>query len=432
MTGAERPRYGGTLRVAIEESAHGLDPADSGSPALRSLGRLVFENLVGFDDRGRLQPSLAVSWQVEPGNQRCRFAVRGGVKFSDGTPLDAAAVAASVRAGNPQWKVLAEGDVVLIESGAPDPDLAAELALPRNRIVGRGNGQAAGTGPYTLAKFDAAAKHFTLAANDQYWAGRPFLDAIEVDFGKSYRDQMMLLDLGKSDLVELAPEEIRAAQSGNRRLASSLPQELMCLVFSRGAQSDEETHLRNALRQTIDSSSLASVVFQGGGEPTGALVPNWLSGYGFVFASSAGADGGRGRAVDPRASWTLAYEASDAAAHMVAERIALNARDRGIALQTVTSGSADLRLVRVSLPSLAPQLALSELARELRLPLPEFDGASIGALYSAENALLASRRAIPLVHLRTAVALGPRVQAATVGPGGDWKLENAWLRAERP
>ncbi|MBO0911863.1 MAG: hypothetical protein J2P13_08725 [Acidobacteria bacterium] len=431
MAGAERPRYGGSLRIAIEETPPALDPAARNSAALRSLNRLVFENLVRLDDRGRPQPSLAVSWQAEPGNQRWRFKLRGGVIFSDGTRLDAAAVAASVRAGNPGWKVFAMGDQVMIESAAPERNLAAELALPRNSIVRRDNGRWSGTGPFTLANFDAAAKHFTLAANERYWAGRPFLDSIEVDLGKSYRDQMMLLDLGKSDLVELAPGEIHPAQADNRRVASSLPEELMCLVFSREAQSDAETHERNALARSIDSSALANVVFQGGGEATGALLPNWLSGYGFVFAPAA-TGGGGGKAPGGRAPWTLAYDPSDPAAHLVADRIQLKARDAGITLKTVTSGNADLRLVRVSLPSLAPRLALSELARELELPLPGFDSPSIGSLYSAENALLKTRRAIPLVHLRTAIALRPTVRAATVGADGGWELENTWLQAERP
>jgi len=432
MSGAERPRYGGTLHIAIEESPQSLDPAQADSPALRSLNRLVFENLVRLDDRGRLRPSLAVSWQGDPGDQRWRFEVRRGVTFSDGTPLDAAAVAASVRAANPQWKVVALEDLVMIESDARDRNLPAELALSRNSIVRRDNGRATGTGLYTLAKFDAAGKRFTLAANDQYWAGRPFLDSIEVDFGKSYRDQMMLLELGKSDLIELGPEEIHPAQSSNRTVASSLPQELMCLVFSRESQSDAETHLRNALARSIDSSALANVVFQGGGEPTGALVPNWLSGYGFVFAPETAAGNGQGRAPDARVPWTLGYDAWDPAAHLVADRILLNARDAGIKLETRSSGNADLRLARLSLPSLAPQVALSELARELHLPLPAFDDPSIRALYSAENALLKTQRVIPLVHLRSAAAISPMVQAVTLGRDGGWDLEDTWLRAGHP
>src|SRR5205823_338418 len=132
---ATRPHYGGTLRVGLQTSAQTFDPTVSDAPGLRSLMQLVFETLVKLDDRGRPQPLLAASWQVEPGNQRWRFQVRNGVIFSDGIPVDANVAAASLRLANPEWKVFALGDLVMVETSSPVPNLAAELALPRNSIT---------------------------------------------------------------------------------------------------------------------------------------------------------------------------------------------------------------------------------------------------------------------------------------------------------
>ena len=36
-----------------------------------------------------------------------------------------------------------------------------------------------------------------LAANEDSWAGRPFVDAVEIEFGKSLRDQAIALELGR-------------------------------------------------------------------------------------------------------------------------------------------------------------------------------------------------------------------------------------------
>ncbi|HJT71136.1 MAG TPA: ABC transporter substrate-binding protein [Terriglobales bacterium] len=426
---ATRPHYGGTLHIAIQEAPQTFDTATSDSPGFRSLTQLVFENLVKLDDHARPQPWLATSWQVEPGNQRWRFQVRSGVIFSDGTPLDTSGIAASLRAGNPQWKIFALGELVMIETESADPNVAAELALPRNAIVRRANGAVFGTGPFTVAQWDSA-KHVTLAANNQYWNGRPFLDSLEVDLGKAYRDQLMQFDLGKADLVEVAPESIRTAQAGNRNVITSAPEELLCLVFARDPQSDAEAQVRAALARNIDTTALNNVVFQAGGEPTGALLPNWLSGYAFIFPP--GTNEARHQRVFQPISWTLAYDNTDPVSRIVAERITLNARDIGITLQAGASGSADIRIVRIPLPSLDAEISLSMLSYALQLPPPKLADASLDALYSAESALLQTHRVIPLLHLRSAIAVRSNLHGAALAPDATWHLQNAWLGPENP
>ena len=98
----------------------------------------------------------------------------------------------------------------------------------------------------------------------------------------------------------------------------------------------------------------------------------------------------------------------------------------------LNSKVADIRLVRMSLPSLDARVALSELATSLGLPLPKFDGDPAYSLYAAENALLQSQRVIPLVHLRTATALGRNVMGWQEDPDGSWRLQNVWLEAGKP
>src|SRR5450631_133760 len=350
-----RPHYGGTLRIAMKEAPQTLDPAAAGVPA--SVSRLVFETLVALDDRGCPQPLLATSWQSDPGSQRWRLFIRAGVSFHDSTPLDSATVAASLRNSNPQWKVSAASDMVMIETDSAAPDLPAELALARNSIVRRSDGKLSGTGPFAIAQWDAG-KHAVLAANEQYWASRPFLDSVQVDFGKNDHEQMLSLDLGKADVIEVAPESIHRARAENRIVMTSESEELMALVFAHDPGSEDETHARNALALSIDTAAVNNVVLQGGGEPSGALLPNWISGYAFVFSGA----GSMNRARQERAqskhvpAWTLGFDASDAVARVIAERVLLNARDVGITLQLTNTGNSDLRLVRIPLASSDPHL----------------------------------------------------------------------------
>ncbi|HTM37412.1 MAG TPA: ABC transporter substrate-binding protein [Terriglobales bacterium] len=429
---AIRPHYGGTLRLTMRQTPQALDPISLVQADASNLARLIYDTLIVLDHRGQPEPSLAVGWQAESGNQRWRISLRNGVSFSDGTKMDANTVAASLRAANPDWRVLAGTDTVIVQTAEPHPYLLAELALPRNSIV-HGGLQPSGTGPFSLAQWTPG-KHLSLSATEQYWKGRPFLDSIELDFGMGDREQSASFDLGRTDVAEIAPENIRRARAEGRAVVTSSPSELLALVFSAAPQSDEEAHLRNALALSLDIPAINNVVLQGGGEPTGALLPNWLSGYGFVFPFQASSERARQECAlaKQRAPLLLAYDASDPVAHTIAERILLNARDAGVTLQLTTHGPAGVTLARIPLASMDPQTSLTELTRTLKIPTPAFTGNSAPEIYSTERELLRSRRMIPLIHLRTAIMLGPNVRQVALFPDGSLYLNDAWLEVQKP
>ncbi len=428
----QRPHYGGTLRLAVRETPQALDPASLGASGSANVSRLIFETLVHLDETGRPQPLLAGSWQSEPGNQRWRISLRDGVSFSDGYPLDAASVVASLRGSNPDWKVAAVGEMVIIETASPEPDLPAELALPVNAIVHRSGEKLSGTGPFSAADWTAG-KHLSLPANDDYWRGRPFVDSIEITFGVADREQLLALDLGKADMVEIAPENIRRARADGRTVFSSEPAQLLALEFTNDARNEDETHARNALVASLDTTALGDFVMQGGGDPTAALLPNWLSGYAFVFASGRHADQGQQQPSQSRRllSWTLVYDSNDPVAHVIADRVLLNARDAGVSIQLISSGAADMRLARMPIASSDAHLALTQFAAALHLTPPKFNSDSVGDLYTAEKGLLQSRRVIPLLHLRSAVAIRANLRDFSMLPDGTWQLGDVWLSPEK-
>jgi peptide/nickel transport system substrate-binding protein len=436
-----RPHYGGTLRLSVREAPASLDPSDSsqaGVFALPSLSHLIFDTLITLDGRGQAQPALATSWQADPGNQRWQFSIRRGVTFQDGTPVSSDAVAASLRAVNPNWKIFAVGETVVVECDAATSHLPAVLALPRYGIARRGGGKLAGSGPFAISRWEPG-KKLTLTARDDYWGGRAFVDAIEIEMGKSFRDQMIALDLGLADIVEISPDQARHAVLEGRRVESSAPAEWMALVFSHDSQSAEDGKSREALALSIDRESMNRALLQGAGEPAGTLLPNWLTGYAFLFPAAVDLQRARQIRGNPRVgpAWSLASDASDPLCRVIAARIGLNALDAGLVLLEpfslpTSSTVPDIRLVRMPLPSLDARVALSELTAGLRLPSPKFDGDPAFSLYAAENALLQSRRVIPLLHLRTATALSANVMGWQEDPDGSWRLQNVWLETRKP
>jgi peptide/nickel transport system substrate-binding protein len=90
------PRPGGTLRFAVSSDQGCVDPQQVGSNDTIYSLRQVVDSLTDQDPAtGDLRPWLATSWEANADASAYTFTLREGVTFSDGTPLDAAAVKAN-------------------------------------------------------------------------------------------------------------------------------------------------------------------------------------------------------------------------------------------------------------------------------------------------------------------------------------------------
>ena len=431
-----RPQYGGTLRVTMHSAPATLDPADSRVPdsfARRTLCSLLFDTLVTLDDAGRAEPALAESWQSTKNNQRWQFHLRRGVRFHDGTLLTGEIVAASLRLANSKWNIRGEGDSVIIDSDEPHSEMLAELALSRNAIVKRDSSEkVSGTGPFQIVEWQPGRK-LTLAADEDCWRGRPFLDGVEIEMGRSFRDQATALEVGRADLIEVAPEQAHHFSPAKGRLVSSLPLELITLVFTRDVASPDEKLLREALALSVERGSIHSVLLQGAGQATGSLLPTWISGYGFVFSWQADLQKARQLRdqVQTARVLTIGYDANDPLARLLVERIALNAKDAGLSLVPTVVGTTDLRLTRVPLASSDPWVAVEGIAAAAGLSQAKNNGASVEELFTAEQAALASRRVVPLFHLPAFYAAGSNLRDWSMQLDGSLELAHAWIGAAK-
>lgn len=88
----------------------------------------IYETLVRYGVDGSIQPMLAESWSTPDAGKTYRFRLRSGVKFSDGTPFNAQAVADSFS----RMRTLNKGAVALfapIESVKPIDELSFDLVM---------------------------------------------------------------------------------------------------------------------------------------------------------------------------------------------------------------------------------------------------------------------------------------------------------------
>lgn len=433
IVAATRPRYGGTLRVTLQSAPTSLELSANGAPAdywdaARALS-LVADNLVTIDAQNRVHPALALAWQSDATARHWQFTLRHGVKFHDGSAATAGALAQIFGALHPDWIVRSSGDSLEIDTEAATPSLLAELALPRNLILKHSDsGMPIGTGAFRVAEWQPG-RLLKLAANEESWSGRPFLDAVEIELGKSLRDQAIAFDLGKTDVIEAAPQA--SAPNARPRIRTSLPVELMVLVFPANSKA-QDARLREALALSIDRKPIQSVVLKGAGEPAASALPNWMTGYSSVFSAQGNVQ--RAKVVlagSRQPDLKLSYDPRDPQAQLIAERIALNAREAGLTVQVSLSGADDLRLVRVVLPSPDPATSLREAARQLGLPQPVVRGDTVEDLYQTEHTLLDAHTVIPLFHLPVASAASVRVRSWAPNRLGGWNLQDVWLEDSR-
>jgi len=437
---ATRPHYGGTLRVETRTAIESLDPVQSinlsEAGAHDSIMPLVFDNLVCIDANGAPQPQLAIRWQSGDNNKRWHFWLRGGVLMHDGGTLTPTIAAQSLTTSSPELRVRPTADGLVIESDNPIPGILAELSLPRNAIVARSaDGTTVGSGPFRVIDFQPG-RRLLLRANEDYWNGRPYLDIVDIALGQSLRDQAMHLQLGRADVIELSPEQVRRAVQDNRRVATSSPSELIAILIPHGTGAAEDPRIREALSLAIDRNAIQNTILQRQGDAAGAILPQWISGYAFLFPTAS--DLGRARQLHLEAGSNqppilLSYDQSDSVIRTIAERVALNARDAGIIIQAAPQSSLTRQsapqIIRIRLNSCDPVAALAtvveavdpaELARVLSTMSTE-------DLYQTERSLLEDFRILPIAHVPRSFMLSQRVRNWNMKREGDLPLDNVWV-----
>jgi hypothetical protein len=298
--------------------------------------------------------------------------------------------------------------------------------------------------------------HLRFRPNEETWSGRPFLDGIDVTLGVPPLRQLFDLQLGKADLVELSPDVVRRAMQENLRVWSSAPVTLYGLRFDDAQPASADAKLREAFALSLDRHTMANVLLQKQAEPAAALLPQWLSGYAFLFSMEKDTERAKEiRAAPPpnaaagKEPLRLHVEASGDLPKLLGERVAVNARQAAIPVQvvnrvasrgsstTATSNDAapGLRLFAWHYSSLSSRVELESFVSTLNLG--ESSGSAVSSsdpeqLYAREKKLLEDRRVLPLVVLPEYVGLGPNVRDWMPARWGEWHLADVWLDVPEP
>ena len=272
------------------------------------FGALAYDSLIFQLPNGTYIPDLATKWGYAAGsdNKTFNLTIRSGVTFSDGSPLTADAVVASLnyfkKANGPQasylralTSVTATGpDTVQLNFASPEPDLPFLLSQYEDigQIIGpSGIANPAslattsdGTGPFILSSSQSVTNSsYVYTQNPHYWnPSTVHFDKVVVKVISDPQSALSSLESGQVDvLTEVPPTMIKAATAAGLKVYSA-PFSIasMILMDRTGTLSPlGKLAVRQAINYAIDRKSITSALGGPSAVPTDEVALPGTTGY---------------------------------------------------------------------------------------------------------------------------------------------------------
>jgi peptide/nickel transport system substrate-binding protein len=280
---AGEPKYGGTLRIAFENSpagAIGWPPdilGDSNVPTQICLEPFLRETV-----KGELIPWLAESYKVADDLKSITFNLRKGVKFHDGSDFNAEVAKWNLdnminAKREPYWKsVEIVGDYsikinftewrnTILEAFADNQDswMVSKAAFDKNGIDWMRQNPV-GTGAFKFVSFSRdvgfkTAKFLDYWGKDAKGNKLPYLDALEFTFVADNMTQLNVMQSGKADIANTEPGK-RAADMAAAGLVLKVALVGSTCLIPDSANADSpyaNQKVREAVEYAIDREAIA-------------------------------------------------------------------------------------------------------------------------------------------------------------------------------
>lgn len=285
-----------TLRVGVTNFADSLEPTEN------AFGWVVMrygmgETLTKFDEKMNIQPWLAEKWTISDDKLTWTFKIRDGVKFSNGNPLTAEAVKASIErafAKNTRaatffkyTEIKAEGQNLIITTDKPAPSMPGYLADPLFLIVDVSAEKDRDfakqgpicTGPYVCESF--VKEKAVMKKNPDYWDGEVPFETVEIPSIDDPNTRAMALQSGEVDMaVNIAPGDVGLFNDTGKYHVDKIAslRTVLARINEKGILGDPK--VRAAFISMCDRKSYNEVILKGTFIEGKAPVPPSLD-YGF-------------------------------------------------------------------------------------------------------------------------------------------------------
>lgn len=172
------------LKLAIQTAVSTLDPAQVNDGQAAYVWSALYDTLIIKDNDGKLQPSAAESWEYSDGNTTLTLDLREDMTFSDGNPVTADDVVATMERTrttpgiqSPALSAVesieaTDDSTVVLHLAQPDAGLLTALSLGIGIVAEASTLDSetiVGSGAYVLDPSTVDGSTYVLTKRDDYW-----------------------------------------------------------------------------------------------------------------------------------------------------------------------------------------------------------------------------------------------------------------------
>ena len=290
------------LRIPYVADIGSFDPDNGFEIGGVSAINNVYEGLVEYaPGTTKIVGLLAKSWDISEDGLTYTFHLVDGVKFHDGTPLDASAVVTSFERRKNNKFLLSyflddmksveapDGKTVVLKLNRPQPSLLDSFSSPygpkvispkalaehagSDAATGWLTDHADGTGPFKLSEFKRG-ERYVLERNDDYWGAKPFFREIDIPLIPDIGVQILQLQAGEIDAVPINYPfaQLKSLPPGLEITASPSVNQYD-LFFKPGTVLDDPD-IRKAVLTAVNPALWADDAFNGYAQLSKSIYPN--------------------------------------------------------------------------------------------------------------------------------------------------------------
>ncbi|OGN86927.1 MAG: hypothetical protein A2X23_00930 [Chloroflexi bacterium GWC2_73_18] len=307
------PVSGGTLIFGASSDPATLDVVQIQDGESFRIAQQIYDTLLRLKpgSASELESGLAKTWDVTDGGTTIVFHLEEGVKFHDGTPADAEAIAFNVN----RWKNMPEelqglqyypgavfggfGDDsnIISAEATGDLDVTMKLKNPRSDILlamtlipfGIQSPKAltdheadkadsdywqtapTGTGPFKFEGDFVAGDHYTIVRNDDYWDEMhpAYLDEVVFKPIADGTQRVAALQAGTVDIIDQVDPNLIPQIDGDANLQrlNRTPMNSGWIGFNQRQEPFDDLDVRMAVAYAIDKQAIVDAFFPGVGQP---------------------------------------------------------------------------------------------------------------------------------------------------------------------
>jgi peptide/nickel transport system substrate-binding protein len=293
------PTTGGTANVTLATPPTSLDPktASYGLTTEGTVLMALYDNLLRYDPQtGEFEGQLAESIEHNADFSQWTLKLRPNLTFTDGTPLDSAAVVFSIQRLATGRGVVAGFPAFFASFETPDPLtvvmnmvepmgnvdalLASELGLVVSPTAAQAAGDAFGTnpvgaGPFKLESYNPDAE-LVLVKNPDYGGGDVRLDGIRFTWSPDMAGNVDKVELGQSDMTFVTEVDlrVRAIEAGMPVLTSPAAGTGLAINSAPDrAFPGDDVRVRQAVAMAVDLDQVNERLYEGHGQLGNFLFP---------------------------------------------------------------------------------------------------------------------------------------------------------------